>query len=111
LHAIADLYERHPNRLFSLTYDDDTFALSNNLHHTLTEINPDKIRASRKQYPAPPFVEPFAQTIEVLFNHGQSGQLITRALMKIIAPHLEKCAEVFGLAWIGSDISLTNCIS
>jgi hypothetical protein len=110
LHAIADFYERHPNKSFYFICDDDTFAIPQNLLQLASSIDPLELLITGRVFMSAAFVAPFSLVTGPIFTHGGSGQLIHRALIKQLAPHLKKCADLFLLPFAGSDVRLGLCI-
>jgi hypothetical protein len=77
----------------------------------MDQVDPESIVAVGKVYNAGWLIERFAQTTEVLFNHGGSGVLLTRGLMRAVGGRLRKCAEIFVIPFIGSDCRFAACIA
>jgi hypothetical protein len=111
LHAIADLWERYPNKSFYVICDDDTFLLPANILRFANSIDSESKSVSGQFFGAVSFVDRFSGLETTGFTHGGSGQFVTGGLMRIIGPQLRKCSRVFGIPNIGSDIRFAICIS
>jgi hypothetical protein len=111
LHAIADLWERYPNRSFYLLCDDDTFLIPANLLRLANAVDSESFHVYGKCFMAVEFVDRFSRLDGTAFTHGGAGALITGALMRAVGPHLRRCARAFAIPNIGSDIRLAVCIA
>jgi hypothetical protein len=114
LHAMADLWERHPDKQFYFFCDDDTFVLPSSLLDALSRVNSNAkhiyghvsgvIAFGNPFFPDYPRVLPW-------FNHGGSGFAVARGLMSVIGPKLRNCSSIFEIVNLGSDIRLGACAS
>jgi hypothetical protein len=75
------------------------------------QVGADALSAYGKIYNSLDFIIRFYGGPEDCFTHGGAGILIPSGLMRRVGPALRKCARVFDIATVGSDMRLSLCVS
>jgi hypothetical protein len=112
LYAIADLFDRYPDKKFYFVGDDDTFLMPANLVRVLRPYAPDSIQMFGRLYGVFPHFFPFFRPMgpPADFVHGGAGVVISHGLMAMVGPRLRNCSRIFDIGRMPSDIRLAACL-
>jgi hypothetical protein len=112
--AMADLYERYPNRSFYFLGDDDTWLVPGNLLKKLSNVDPESLNVFGRTFTVVDYAHPFfglGPGHVPVFCHGGSGVVLPRGLMRVVGPKLRNCSLIFEVANVGSDVRFAMCVA
>ena len=99
-----------PLPLWAFMCDDDSFTFTSELLATLSRFDPEQPHYLGYAFIAAPHLEGIVPGVrQPLFANGGAGIAVSRAAMRAVLPHLEKCEAEYKWNWPG-DVRVAQCL-